>query len=98
VFHDVAFVTVIGHGSVRTEPRGISCPSVCRALFLRGAHVRFLAHAAAGWRFVGFRSEWCGGGTRSRCAFDLVSQHECVGGNCPVGAYGVRAIFGRAGS
>lgn len=93
-FHDVAFVTVIGHGSVRSVPRGISCPGACRAVFLRGTHLRLVAHAASGWRFVAFRSKWCSGAPRS-CAFDLVSPHDCDAGMCPLGAFGVRVIFAR---
>ena len=94
VFRDVAFVTVIGHGSVRSTPRGIRCPGDCRATYVRGTHVSFKAAAAPGWRFLYFSSTWCGGHRRN-CAFDLVSSHDCIGGACPVGAYGVRAVFVR---
>ncbi len=91
---DVAFVTVYGHGTVRSVPRGIHCPAVCRAIFVRGTHLRLVAKAAAGWRFVRFRSKWCSGAPRG-CSFDLVSPHDCIGGACPVGAFGVRAAFVR---
>jgi hypothetical protein len=92
VYRDVALVTVFGHGSVRSLPHGIACPQRCRALFVRGTHLRLYARAAAGWRFVGFSSKWCSGGRlRPSCAFDLVSPHDCVGGACPIGAFGVRA-------
>lgn len=94
-YHDIAFVTVIGHGSVRSLPNGIRCPGACRAVFVRGTHLRFVPRAAAGWRFVAFRSRWCGDGSRPRCAFDLISPHECDGGACPLGAFGVRVIFAR---
>jgi hypothetical protein len=94
VFRDVAFVTVIGHGSVRSTPRGIHCPGACRATYVRGTHVSFKASASPGWRFLYFSSTWCGG-HRVKCAFDLVSSHDCVGGACPVGAFGVRAVFVR---
>jgi hypothetical protein len=94
VFRDVAFVTVIGHGSVKSTPRGIHCPGVCRATYVRGTHMSFKAAAAPGWRFRYFSSTWCGGHRRT-CAFDLVSSHDCVGGACPLGAYGVRAVFVR---
>jgi hypothetical protein len=93
-FRDVAFVTVVGHGSVRSVPRGIRCPDACRAVFLRGTHLRLVAQAAPGWRFVAFRSKWCVGAPGA-CAFDLTSPHACDGGACPLGAFGVRAIFAR---
>jgi hypothetical protein len=93
-YRDVAFVTIQGHGIVRTTPRGIACPNTCRALFPRGTHVSFRATPAPGWRFVGFASSWCAKSTAT-CAFDLVSPHDCVGGACPTGAFGVRARFVR---
>jgi hypothetical protein len=92
VFRDVALVTITGHGSVRTVPRGIACPKTCRWLFPRGTHLRFHAAAAPGWRFAGFTGKWCNG-LPSRCVFDLVSPHDCIGGACPIGAFGVRARF-----
>jgi hypothetical protein len=95
VYRDVAFVTITGHGVVRSLPHGIDCPRTCRALFLRGTHVRFVAAPASGWKLVGFRSKWCGTGTLKTCGFDLVSPHDCVGGACPLGAFGVRAAFVR---
>ena len=30
VYRDVALVTVTGHGSVVSKPRGINCPGKCR--------------------------------------------------------------------
>jgi hypothetical protein len=50
-----------------------------------------------GWQFSGFRSRWCGTGLRRTCGMDLVSPHDCDGGMCPLGAFGVRAIFVRVG-
>jgi hypothetical protein len=93
VYRYVAFVTVTGHGTVRSVPRGISCPKTCRALFVRGTHLRLVATPAPGWTFSGYDSTWCKGST---CAFDLVSSHDCVGGACPVGAFGVRVPFVRS--
>ncbi|MGZ4339840.1 MAG: hypothetical protein ACXVQ3_07270 [Gaiellaceae bacterium] len=93
-FRDVALVTVTGHGAVRSTPRGINCPRTCRWLFVRGTHLRLRAIPAQGWRFAGFTSKWCNG-PRSSCVFDLVSPHDCIGGACPVGAFGVRALFVR---
>jgi hypothetical protein len=98
VFRDVAFVTITGHGVVRSLPHGIDCPRTCRALFPRGTHVRFVGVPAAGWQLAGFTSKWCGTGTRKSCGFDLVSPHDCVGGACPLGAFGVRAAFVRKGT
>lgn len=93
-FRDVAFVTLAGHGTVRSTPRGIDCPRTCRALFPRGTHVRLRATAAPGWRFAGFTSKWCND-PGVACVFDLVSPHDCIGGACPLGAFGVRARFVR---
>lgn len=95
VFRDVALVRVIGHGSVRSTPRGLHCPGACRASFIRGTHLILRAAAAPGWRFSHYASLWCPGDHKS-CAFDLVSPHDCVGGACPIGAFGVQAIFVRA--
>ena len=92
---DVAFVTMSGKGTVRSVPRGIACPKTCRAVFARGTHLRLVAAAAPGWRFAGYASRWCNG-ARNSCVFDLVSEHDCVGGACPTGAFGVRAAFVRA--
>lgn len=94
VFRDVALVTITGHGAVRSSPRGIACPQACRGLFVRGTHLQLRATAAPGWRFAGFTSKWCNG-PGATCVFDLVSPHDCIGGACPVGAFGVRARFVR---
>ena len=96
VYRDVAFVTIVGHGSVRTTPRGIDCPGVCRRLFPRGTHIGFRAAASPGWHFTGFKSKWCNA-SASTCVFDLVSPHDCIGGACPTGAFGVTARFVRDG-
>ena len=93
---DVAFVTLVGHGIVTSRPAGIDCPKSCRAIFVRGTHLRLAARAASGWRFVRFDSKWCNK-AGAHCVFDLVSPHDCIGGACPVGAFGVRATFVRAG-
>lgn len=93
-FRDVAFVTITGRGSVRSVPRGIQCPPTCRVLFPRGTHLRLRASAAPGWRFAGFTAKACRGGSAT-CAFDLVTSHDCIGGACPTGAFGVRARFVR---
>jgi hypothetical protein len=93
-YRDVAFVTITGHGSVHSVPHGIACPRRCRVLFPRGTHLRLRAAAAPGWRFAGFAGKGCRAGSSS-CAFDLVTSHDCVGGACPTGAFGVRARFVR---
>jgi hypothetical protein len=95
VYRDIAFVTLIGHGTVTSTPRGLRCPKVCRAVYVRGTHVVLHATPAPGYRFAGFSSKWCTG-SPSRCAFDLVSPHDCSGGACPLGAFGVRVHFLRA--
>jgi hypothetical protein len=94
VYRDVALVTISGHGSVTSKPRGISCPGRCRTLFVRGTHLSLHAVAAPGWRFTGFKSTFCNG-ARATCVFDMVSSHDCVGGACPTGVFGVRVRFVR---
>jgi hypothetical protein len=94
VYRDVALVAVSGHGSVTSKPRGIDCPGTCRTLFVRGTHLSLRAVAAPGWRFTGFHSSFCNG-ARATCVFDMVSKHDCVGGACPTGVFGVRARFVR---
>jgi len=93
VYRYMAFVTVTGQGTVTSVPRGIDCPKTCRALFVRGTHIRLVPKPAHGWTFTTFDSKWCTGAT---CGFDLVSPHDCVGGACPVGAFGVRVAFVRS--
>lgn len=94
VYRDVALVAITGHGTVTSKPHGISCPAKCRTLFVRGTHLSLRAVAAPGWRFTGFKSTFCNGG-RATCVFDMVSSHDCVGGACPTGVFGVRARFVR---
>jgi hypothetical protein len=96
VYRDVALVAVEGHGSVVSKPRGISCPGTCRTLFVRGTRLTLHAVAASGWRFTGFRSEFCNG-AQATCVFDMVSSHDCSGGACPTGVFGFRARFVRDG-
>jgi hypothetical protein len=95
VYRDVAFVTLNGRGTVRSTPRGIACPRRCRGVFLRGTHVVLRAAPAAGWRLGSFTSKWCTA-TAGVCGFDLVSPHDCSGGACPLGAFGVRVTFVRS--
>ena len=93
VAHMVAFVTIYGHGTVESVPRGIDCPKVCRARYLQNSHVELRAVPARGWTFVKFNG-YCHGKTQS-CGFDLVSPHDCYGPLCPIGAFGSRAYFVR---
>ena len=92
VYRYMAFVTMNGHGTVTSVPKGIACPKECRSAWIRGTHLRLVAKPAPGWRLASFTSRWCKsvGGV---CAFDLVSPHDCVGGACPVGAFGVQVRF-----
>ena len=94
VYRDVALIAVTGHGTVTSKPHGIDCPGTCRTLFVRGTHLSLHAVAAPGWRFTGYRSTFCNG-ARATCVFDMVSSHDCVGGACPTGVFGVRARFVR---
>jgi hypothetical protein len=86
-------VAVHGHGTVTSTPNGIHCPGACRGVFTKNAHITLQARAAPGWQVGHFE-----GSCKSRsstCGFDLVSPHDCVGGACPIGAFGVRAFFVR---
>ena len=94
VYRDVALVAVTGHGTVTSRPHGIDCPATCRTLFVRGTHLSLRAVAAPGWRFTGFKSTFCNG-AHATCVFDMVSSHDCVGGACPTGVFGIRARFVR---
>jgi hypothetical protein len=89
----VAFVAIHGHGTVTSTPNGIHCPGACRGVFTKNAHITLKATAAPGWK-VGHFEGSCKS-TSHTCAFDLVSPHDCVGGACPIGAFGVRAFFVR---
>jgi hypothetical protein len=94
VYRDVAFVTMNGHGTVTSAPRGVNCPKRCRGIFPRGTHVVLKATPAPGWKLRSMKSEWC----KSKdgvCGFDLVSDHDCAGAACPLGAFGVRVDFVR---
>ena len=90
---EVAFVAVQGHGTVTSSPVGIRCPGRCRGIFKKNAHLTLHAVAAPGWTFVRFKG-WCKSRT-STCGVDLVSPHDCVGGACPIGAFGSTAVFAR---
>jgi hypothetical protein len=94
VYRDVAFVTMDGHGTVTSSPHGIACPRRCRGVFVRGTHVVLTATPAAGWKLASFTSKWCQAAA-GVCGFDLVSPHDCSGGACPIGAFGVRVMFVR---
>ena len=89
----VAFVAVHGHGTVTSTPRGIHCPGTCRGVFTKNDHIMFRATPAPGWKLGHFEG-WCKSRTRT-CSFDLVSPHDCVGGACPIGAFGSTAYFVR---
>ena len=94
VYRDVALVAISGHGTVTSKPHGISCPAKCRVLFVRGTHLSLHAVAAPGWRVTGFKSTFCNAAPATG-VFDMVSSHDCVGGACPTGVFGVRARFVR---
>jgi len=96
VQHFIVFITANGHGTVTSTPKGIACPPRCRVSFVHDTHIVLRATAAPGWRLATFGSRWCAGHD-GRCAFDLVSPHDCPGGLCPIGAFGVRVAFVREG-
>ena len=95
VYRDVAFVTLTGHGTVTSSPRGGACPRRCRAVFPRGTHVVLRATPAPGWRLASFKSRWCSA-RNGTCDFYLESPHDCTAGACPLGAFGVRVTFVRS--
>jgi hypothetical protein len=89
----VAFIAVFGHGTVTSVPSGIKCPGTCRAIFPTHAHISLHAMPARGWAFTHFS-----GSCKSKhpiCGFNLISSHDCIGGACPIGAFGVRLFFVR---
>lgn len=92
VQHDVVFVTMHGQGTVSTLPRGLSCPKVCRARFVRGTHVQVIARPAAGWKLAYLTSSWCTA-SAGVCQFDLEPEHDCDSGACPIGSYGLQVAF-----
>ena len=94
IYRDVAFVTMTGHGKVTSTPRGVVCPGSCRGVFVRGTHVVLKATPSPGWRLGEMKSGWCKAHD-GRCGFDLVSPHDCSGGACPLGAFGVIVHFVR---
>lgn len=94
VQHFMAFVTIYGKGTVRSVPKGIDCPRVCRALYLENSHLQLNATPAPGWKLEKF-SGYCTSATVD-CGFDLVSPHDCIGPLCPVGAFGTRVYFVKA--
>jgi hypothetical protein len=89
----VAFVAIFGHGTVTSVPRGIHCPGACRAIFPAHSHLTLRATAAPGWTLARFAGSCAT--PRRTCGFDLVSSHDCIGGACPTGAFGVRIFFVR---
>jgi hypothetical protein len=89
----VVFVASHGEGTVTSTPRGIHCPGVCRAIFPEHSRVELHSIPAAGWKFGHFEGS-CHSRTRT-CGILLVSTHDCIGGACPIGAFGVRAYFVR---
>ena len=92
----VLFLTLSGHGTVTSVPRGVACPKKCRVFFNKDQLVRLVSHPAAGWML----EDWAGSctGRTSVCAFNLTSSHDCAGPMCQIGAFGVRVTFARASS
>ena len=95
VYRDVALVAVTGHGYGREQaarnqlsrqmpnalrPRHPPEPACSRCSRL--AVHRLQEHASVTVR-------------HATCVFDMVSSHDCVGGACPTGVFGVRARFVR---
>jgi Divergent InlB B-repeat domain len=91
----VVFVTLAGHGSVSSTPRGIACPATCRsAAFYKSEVVRLTATPAQGWRLARWSSSWCTA-KGPMCVLTLTDSHDCAHGACPIGAFGVRVTFVR---
>jgi hypothetical protein len=89
----VLSVTVSGQGAVTSLPRGIACPGTCRAFFPKDSRVRLVARPAAGWRLARWGGPFCSGLTKGSCAFNLTTDHDCAGGLCKVGSFGMRVRF-----
>jgi hypothetical protein len=89
----VVFVAVHGQGTITSTPRGVHCPKACWVVFAEHSHITLHAKPAAGWK-LGHIEGWCKTKTET-CSFDLVSPHDCIGGACPLGAFGSRAYFVR---
>lgn len=89
----VVLVAITGHGVVTSAPKGIACPKTCRAFFVKDALVHLVAKPASGWRLA----RWTGScaGRSASCTFNLTTSHDCSGGLCRVGAFGVRVAFAR---
>jgi hypothetical protein len=92
----VVLVAITGKGGVSSAPHGIACPKKCRAFFVKDELVKLVAHPASGWKL----GRWSGScaGRRSACSFNLTTSHDCSGGLCRVGAFGVRVSFVRLGT
>ena len=90
----VVFVANHGQGTVTSTPRGLHCPKSCWGVFTEHHRVTLHATPAPGWKFGHFEGS-CSSRTRT-CGILLVSTHDCIGGACPIGAFGVRAYFVRS--
>jgi hypothetical protein len=89
----VVLVAIKGKGGVSSKPHGISCPRTCRAFFVKDELVKLVAHPAAGWKLARFSGSCAS--KRGSCTFNLTTSHDCSGGLCRVGAFGVRVAFVR---
>ena len=66
-------ISVVGQGSVESNPAGISCPTDCSENYA-GGNVSLTPHAAAGWQFSG----WSGACTGSEACSVTMDQERSV--------------------
>lgn len=66
VQHHLA-VTLVGNGSVSSNPTGIDCGTTCGADFDEGTSVTLTAKADPGWTFTGWSGDACDGSTAATC-------------------------------
>ena len=70
-------VVVIGHGTVVSSPKRISCATTCKARVAFGASVRLKAQPTSGWRFRGWT-----GACKVVARVCVIKLRTCSAGAC----------------
>ncbi|HUQ07178.1 MAG TPA: hypothetical protein VM261_32025 [Kofleriaceae bacterium] len=70
---------LVGSGSVVANVGGLNCGSVCSAEVLDGVSITFMANAASGAAFVGWRNDAASCGTETTCALTVAGSSLNVG-------------------